>query len=275
MATVQGVDSSYDLLTPTKAACLERDGIRIYVQALTALPRSGIHQPLNRITNLGNAHRGGLQTAGYLLIGPGMTGRQAVAEARRGIPIEVWKRLKFVAVDVEVDGIHVNDVLAALQEVERLGRTAVIYTSWNSWNTMIRPRNSTFIANRGYRLWNALWNNSPNIDFSSLPFGGWTRESVIGEQWSGGTVICNQSVDRNTFEEYVLLPQEEVVPIVPEPTVVPNKALVWDGRYWYAEVGVGAAAHHWWIRTEAERSARYEHWARFNRNPRGSRLDFA
>ena len=207
-----------------------------------------------------------------------MTGRQAVAEARRDIPIGVWKHLKFVAVDVEVDGIAATEVLKALQEIERLGRTAVVYTSWNSWNTMIRPRNSTLIATKGYRLWNASWDNDPDIDFSRLPFGGWTRESVIGEQWSGGTIKCGQSVDQNTFEEYVLLPNDFVVTPPtpePEPVAVPNKALIWDGAYWYAEVGVGASAHHWWIRSNEERRTRYEHWTRFNRNPRGSRLDFA
>ena len=274
MATIQGVDSSYDLLTESKAACLGRDGVRIYVQALTALPATGLHQPANRVASLKNAHAGGLQTAGYLLIGPGMTGRQAVAEARRNMPMDVWKRLKFVAVDVEVNGIAVTQVLEALHEVERLGRTAVVYTSWNSWNTMIRPRNSTLCAERGFRLWNAVWDNNPDIDFDRLPFGGWTRATVIGEQWSGGHQQCGQSVDSNTFERYVLLPNNlDVIP--PTPVVVPNKALIWDGAYWYAEVGVGASAHHWWIRSNEERRTRYEHWARFNRNPRGSRLDFA
>ena len=275
VTTIQGVDSSYDLLTAPKAACLGRDGVRIYVQALTALPLTGLHQPANRIASLKNAHEGGLQTAGYLLIGPGMTGRQAVAEARRNIPMDVWKRLKFVAVDVEVDGIAVTQVLEALHEVERLGRTAVIYTSWNSWNTMIRPRNSGLCAERGFRLWNASWDNDPDIDFDRLPFGGWTRATVIGEQWSGGTIRCGQSVDQNTFERYVLLPNTGVTPPPLVPPVVPNKALIWDGRYWYAEVGVGASAHHWWIRTEREIDTRYGNWTRFNRSPRGSRLDFA
>ena len=35
MATVQGVDSSYDSLTVDQVVCLRRDGIRIFVQALT------------------------------------------------------------------------------------------------------------------------------------------------------------------------------------------------------------------------------------------------
>lgn len=218
MGTIQGVDSSYDSLTLNEARCLKTRGIHIFVQALTALPRTGLHQPSARISNLRNADAVGLQTAGYLLIGPGMTGKQAVAEARRNIPMLVWNRLKFVAVDVEVTGIDDTQVLAALREVERLGRVAVVYTSWNTWNTMIVPRNSTLIADHGYGVWNASWDNHPGINFTYLPFGGWSPADVIGEQWSGGTLICGQSVDQNTFQEYVLLP----VPVVP---VTPPSAL--------------------------------------------------
>lgn len=210
METIKGVDSSYDELTIKEATCLQRKGIKIFVQALTALPRTGIHQPPHRITNLETAYYGGLATAGYLLIGPGMTGWQAVTEARRGIPIDVWKRLKFVAVDVEVVGILDTEILAALKEIERLGRTAIVYTSWNAWNTMVRPRNSTLISNKGYGLWNASWDNRQGIDYR-LSFGGWSSRDVVGEQWSGGTVICGQSVDQNTFKDFVLNPKPEPI----------------------------------------------------------------
>ena len=150
-------------------------------------------------------------------------------EASRVMLMAGLSGLYVVAVDGEVDGISVNEVLNALQEVERLGRTAVVYTSWNSWNTMIRPRNSGLCSGQGFRLWNASWDNNPDIDFIRLPFGGWTRATIIGEQWSGGIIKCGQSVDQNTFEEYVLLPQEEAAPLVP--VAEPNKVLVWDGQY--------------------------------------------
>ena len=282
MATIQGIDSSYDALQVSEAMCLRRKGMKIFVQALTALPRTGLHQPPHRIDNLRNAFAGGMQTAGYLLIGPGMTGIAAVAAARRGVPVDVWKRLKFVAVDVEVQGIADTEILAALEQVERLGKTAIIYTSWNSWNTMVSPRNSTLISRAGYGLWNAKWDGNPAIDFSRLPFGGWKRSDIVGEQWSGGTIICGQSVDQNTFEEYVLLPAslpsgtrvgvatKPAVPVVPDLTL---KTLVWNGKFWFAEVGVGASTHHWWIRTEEERFA-YDWPVEVHRQPRGTRLDW-
>lgn len=267
MAVIQGVDSSYDSLTLVEAQCLQQKGVRIFVQALTALPKTGLHQPRARIENLRNAFRGGLQTAGYLLIGPGMTGKQAVAEARRGIPISVWERLKFVAVDVEVAGIPDTEILAALQEIERLGRTAVVYTSWNSWNTMVIPRNSVLIAREGYGLWNASWDNNPDIDFSNVRFGGWEPEAVIGEQWSGGTTICGQSVDQNTFQEYVLGMGKEEEEEVATPIV---KYIVRNGDYIFAENNV--VGHYWYLRTPEEVAA-YD-WPRVSRKPQGKRTDW-
>ena len=273
--TIQGVDSSYDELMIPQARCLRSKGIKLFIQALTALPRTGLHQPAHRIANLRNAETANIATAGYLLIAPGLTGKQCVAEARRGIPMDVWKRLKFVAIDIEVYGLNDHQVLEAWREVERLGKRAVIYTSYNVWTTMIVPNNSSLLAREGYALWNASWDNRPDINFSRLPFGGWTRDQVIGEQWSGGTVICNQSVDQDTFYKYII---DDIGVGLPEPEpkpVVLGKTIVHNGDYFFAEVGMGAGTHHWYIRTHKELEAyRTIGWSQVSRKPLGSRLDW-
>ena len=140
---------------------------------------------------------------------------------------------------------------------------------------MVIPRNSTLISVAGYGLWNAKWDGNPAIDFSRYPFGGWTRKDIVGEQWSGGVIICGQSVDQNTFEEYVLLPTSpQRPPPAPVVTALTLKTLVWNGKFWFAEVGVGASTHHWWIRTEEERDAYDWPVTVTPREPRGKRLDW-
>lgn len=277
--TIQGVDSSYDLLTPEKARCLKERGVKLYWQALTALPMTGLHQPLNRIVSLRNAKNEGLMTAGYLLVAPGLTGKECVWRARDGVPQDIWEHMSFVAVDVEVDGLTANQVLEACQEVERLDQVAPVYTNFNSWTSKLSPKNSHLLSDEGFLLLNASWDNQPDIDYAKRRFGGWQDAQIVGEQWSGGTVICNQSVDQDTF--YLnMVEDEELIdpPEIPEPIVIPSlmKVLVSDGSYTYAEVGIGSSAHHWYIhRIEEVAAMKAAGWhGPFRRKPLGSRLDW-
>ena len=66
---VYAVDSSYAQLTEAAAYRLKEQGVVLYVQALTAFPYSGLHQPTNRVISLRNAHSAGLAIAGYALVG--------------------------------------------------------------------------------------------------------------------------------------------------------------------------------------------------------------
>lgn len=75
-------------------------------------------------------------------------------------------------------------------------------------------------------LWNAAWDNSPDIDYSRHPFGGWTEQDLIGEQWSGGTHVGGQFVDRNSFRIDVLsaLSSPVSTPTPPSETSTPVPA---------------------------------------------------
>lgn len=197
---VRAVDSSYDHLTLEKAQCLKEQGWDLFIQALTALPATGLHQPAHRVENLQNAHRAGLATAGYFLLAPGLTGAECFRVARNGVSTMDWDRLKFVAPDMEVNGLTPQQVLDAANAALIYVPSKVnvlIYTSWNAWVNKLN--NSDLLSSNGFGLWNASWDNEPDIDYARYPFGGWNLDQVCGEQWSGGTVICNQSVDQNLF----------------------------------------------------------------------------
>jgi hypothetical protein len=206
---MRAVDSSYDLLTWAEARCLKENGWPLFVQCLLALPRTGPEQPRYRIASLRNAQQEHLSIAAYIVIGSTLPGAKYVDLARAGVPNDLWDALKFVAVDVEVPGIQAEEIWGALTRLQELGKDwaishedvseAGIYTSYNIWLNYVSPSNPMGFSGAGVWLWNGYWDGDPDVDFASLPFGGWTSEQVALEQWSGGTHICGQFVDRNTI----------------------------------------------------------------------------
>lgn len=194
---MNAIDCSYDFLTDEEAQCLRESGSPVFIQCLLALTMQGPIQPSARLNNLRVALRNGLQVGGYILVGGRRAGVEYVRLGREGIPDDVWAALKFVAVDVETPGVRVEEILVALQEVQRLGKKTLLYTNYNSWVNHVVPGNSTRLSSQGYLLWNAYWDGAPDVDFSRLPFGGWRTDQVAIEQWQGDTLLCEQSVDRN------------------------------------------------------------------------------
>ena len=216
---VYGVDSSYDRLTYEEAVALREEGVTVFVQALTAFPSSGLHQPANRVISLRNAHDAGLAIAGYALVGDlSYSGRASIDLARVGVPDDLWDALIFVAVDIEPSGYSMFEVEQALFQLDAIGKPMVIYTNCGTWYDKLgNPRRP-----EGALLWHAYWDNSPDFDFANRPswcrdFGGFQPDEVIGEQWSGGLYVRGQSVDRNIFRA-VVLPAP-----TPEPTLTPTE----------------------------------------------------
>jgi hypothetical protein len=204
MTLVYGVDSSFDPLTPGEAGRLFDAGVRAFIQALW----TGAQAPSVRVANLTNARDAGLITAGYAAVSPGRSGAAHMDEARRGIPDDLWNSLAKVAVDVELPGLNYEThVMAAWNRVAELGKAMDCYTSYHFWVEVLRFPDRL----PGVGLWNAFWDGNPDIDFPSLPFGGWQPHEVWGEQWSGDTLVEGQFVDRNTFVLEALQPEEAEV----------------------------------------------------------------
>lgn len=195
---LRAVDSSFDELTDQEARCLKNNGWPLFIQCLLALPRTGPEQPAKRVVSLRNALEHGMPTAGYIVVGGSRPGPEYINLGRAGVPDDIWRALKFVAVDVETPGVRVDNIIAAVNRVKELGKLPLIYTNANTWLNYISPANDTQLAQAGVLLWNAYWDDDPDIDFARLPFGGWRVDQVALEQWSGGTYICGQFVDRNT-----------------------------------------------------------------------------
>ncbi len=207
MSELRGVvvDASFDHLTLIEAECLKTAGTPLYIQCLW----TSTVAPLTRVESLRNALKAGLPIAAYASLNHHNSGSHHIRKARNGVPQDIWDKLLFVAVDIELRGITIQQITEAVNEVERLGRRAIIYTNRNSWLNYVIPSNDGTLARRGILLWNALWDLQPDIDFPRLPFGGWSPSQVIGEQWSGGTMVCHQFVDRNTFIRELLFSKGE------------------------------------------------------------------
>ena len=189
------VDSSFDELTATEAACLREASWPVFWQCLW----TAIEQPAPRVISLRNANAGGLLTAGYISLNSAGLGSAHVDKGRAGVPDDIWEALDFVAVDVELRGIRISQVMGAVERVEELGQKAVIYTSWNAWNNYLVEGGSRVASDANIPLVNALWDKNPDFDFPTLRYGGWKDDQVFMEQWSGGTYVCGQFVDRNTI----------------------------------------------------------------------------
>lgn len=191
----RAVDASYDPLTAAEAACLKESGWPVFWQCLW----TGRERPAVAISNLRVAFQAGLRIGAYISLTSQGSGSGHVDVARLGVPDDLWYKLDFVAVDVELPGILLGEVLNAVTRVRHLGRIPMLYTSYNAWLNYVTPGNSSAVADRSIPLINALWDEHPDFDFPALPYGGWNDVDVFMEQWSGGTTVCGQFVDRNTI----------------------------------------------------------------------------
>jgi hypothetical protein len=200
MTEITGVDASFDALSPSEARDLKNAGVRVFAQCLW----TGSEQPGNRVINLRNAINTGLICLGYISVTGAHDGIWHVDQGRAGVPDDIWAALVLVPIDVELDNIPNGVVREAVDETARLGKRPCVYTSYNAWvNKQGNPKMTDCL------LWNALWDKAPDIDFPSLPFGAWKPEQVVAEQWAGGDNYIGVFVDRDTFVQELLLPQED------------------------------------------------------------------
>ena len=200
---IPGVDASFDTLDEAEAKRLRAAGVQVWAQCLW----DGGKQPAPRVTNLRTALCNGFIIAGYISVTSSRNGVYHVDCGRAGVPQDIWNTLALVFIDVELDDIPNGIVREAVNETARLGKRPSIYTSYNAWvNKQGNPKTFTDCL-----LWNALWDEHPDIDFPDLPYGGWKPEQVVAEQWSGGQYVEGVFVDRDSFVRELLLPQEDTM----------------------------------------------------------------
>jgi len=200
MTEIAGVDTSYATLTPAAAAALRADGIAVFAQCLW----TGREQPPPRVTNLRVAAGHGFILMGYVAV-TARGGASDVDRARAGVPDDLWSRLVLTPVDVELPGIADASVRAAVERAAALGKRRCVYTSYGHWTGA--QRNSTAFTD--CLLWNALYDNDPDVDFPRLPYGGWSPAQVVGEQWAKDQLARGLLADRDTFVRELLLGEED------------------------------------------------------------------
>lgn len=154
--------------------------------------------------NLANAKKAGFPYRGTYIVLDSPQGTTALQAVRRGRDLcgREWDGLALVALDVEVRGITVSEIMRAIEEVWRLGKSVVVYTAYWFWHDLFGNTQ----AFRDTPLWNANYHGrsiqkESDLGFNSVSYGGWMADKVIGEQWSGTTTLAGVEVDRNSFRE--------------------------------------------------------------------------
>lgn len=235
MTLIEGVDLSYDRLTPAALTAMRGADVQVVFQCLW----TGSEQPRYRVTNLRVALSYGFTVGGYISVTGEASGDWHVEKGRAGVPRDIWDALVLVPVDVELYGISNSIVRGAVNALKNLGKRPAIYTNYNCWvNRQGNPTNFTDCL-----LWNAYWDANRDINFASLPYGGWGISQVVGEQYrGGGTSPFGVNVDRNVFVKEVLMPYS-----VPEnPCVLHELVLAWqEDMQKLALGGINAMALRW------------------------------
>jgi hypothetical protein len=206
---VPSVDLSYSRLDAAGRQCLLDEGVEFLWQC----GWTGAEQPANCVSNLRTWQASGKRSGLYIsLNGSSRPGRWHVDQARATIPDDVWNKLRIVSIDVELANITVAQCIDAVNRIQELGkkialREVACYSSWNAWNNLLigTPAEKLQLAAMGVLLINAYWDQRPDIDFASAPFGGWALATLLGEQYDGGHVACGHiDVDSDMFNAELL-----------------------------------------------------------------------
>jgi hypothetical protein len=153
--------------------------------------------------NLRRARAAGFIVCGYTNVAPWNTGDVAFEKAVEFAAGE-WQHLFGVFVDVEIkarDGrsIREADIRRCLGRIDAAGKKTAIYSA--QWFWVGHLSNPQWGWLKQYKIWNAYYDGDPDIDFARAPWGPWTGEDVIGEQYRGSTDIEGVSVDLNEFRD--------------------------------------------------------------------------
>lgn len=166
---------------------------------------------------LEGARRAGMMTAIYFHLPSDTTTKtelliQAVKEAAS---VE-YQYIKFVAVDIEGGKLlhpllweeRLEDAISHIKD-----KPVVIYTSKNAWEVVMGGVDGF----EDYPLWDAKYDNLPNLEANWKPYGGWTQRAI--KQFKGTTIVPGGiSSDLNTIslKRLGIAPEAPTTPLVPQ-----------------------------------------------------------
>lgn len=200
---MKGLDLSFSEGSAAWWRARYAEGYRVAVQDLWTGGSTSEPFRASAPLNLKRAKAAGFIVCGYTNVAPWNTGDVAFEKALE-FAADEWQHLYAVFVDVEIDAqdgqaIHEADIKRCLERIEAAGKKTAIYSANWFWDG--RFGNPMWGWLKGYKIWNAYFDGSPDIDFARAPWGPWTAADVIGEQYQGSTVIVGVEVDLNEFSD--------------------------------------------------------------------------
>jgi hypothetical protein len=147
--------------------------------------------------DLALAHEAGLKTAIYVVVdGPGGTSPEDAVIKGLWACGRQAAHAQFIALDAEVESTTPELLKKAAYIVRLLGKEPIIYTARWFWeDTIGNPQEACDLP-----LWNALYDYRPDFNFDEYPYGCWTPDQVVGEQYSNESRFKGMEMDHNAFK---------------------------------------------------------------------------
>ena len=166
-----------------------------------------------------NARIAGLQRGIYAAINGSLPDAGWHIQKSKEIVGSEWGSLSCVSVDVEIDNIEEHHIQQALDRVEYYDSRPLVYSAYWFWSQYL----SHVTSFARYPLWNAYYDDHPDIDFAKLPYGGWDISMVVGEQYTNTTPYMGMQVDFNFFYDNFWKGEEPYMP-----TVIDSLHVAWN-----------------------------------------------
>ena len=206
MTWVYGADASFSRVTQPEFQVLkEQYGIRVFVQCLWTGGYAN-NDALRQVAepNINDAAAVGLIPAGYSNSSPWYGSTKwwppdvTLKETKKNAGA-AWPGLTVVSNDVETRGLTERCIRETQEALESEGKRVPIYTARWFWHGVLGNPMWSWAGQR--QLWNAYYDDDPDIDFMNAPYGPWTQDKVIGEQYKNTTYIGDDGYDFNVFNQ--------------------------------------------------------------------------
>lgn len=153
----------------------------------------GIHANTHAIDQFNEASNLGLHTATYVVLNDHKA-HYSMDKARE-LCGDYYKDLKFVALDIEVDGLTTNTIEDAINIIKVDGLKPIIYTGKWFWKGHLgNPKDFKDIP-----LWPSIYDGKLDLSFPiNKRFGGWTK--LFGKQYAGSATRLGIKADLSVFD---------------------------------------------------------------------------
>ena len=208
---MRAIDISFpqigQVVTPDWWAQLKSDGWDLAIIGLWG----GVSPNTEAERWLHDARASGLQAAAYVAINGSHTGDWHIAQGKALAGTE-WRRTLFCGIDVEIEGVTLDNIHEAREALQSEAKPSIIYTGEWFWAGVLG--NPTAFSN--LPLWTAQYDGMATLE-SARPYGGWAPAParIVGKQYSGTGQLHGVTCDLSVFDDAWLasllpLPQSPV-----------------------------------------------------------------